>query len=209
MYVHIWFVYIHVGSILSSNQDSGPTGVAVSLKVDDGKSQKIKTTTSGKNGVFSFEQVLPGKYTIEASHDKWLIEPAKSNVVVDKDSVQVAKSLTVIGYDVRGRVLSDGEPTKGVKFILYSSSVSKLPAAACNHNDVSKLPMLRNLKPLCHTTSTQTGHFLFPALPCANYFVVPFYHGENNIKFDLAPAEMAFTVSHDSLTLENVSILVK
>ena len=197
---YFWFA----GSIISSNRNTGPKGITVTLKLE-GKGDTVQNGHSEEGGVFSFRNVLPGKYTVEAKHEKWLIEPTKASVAVVSDSVVVPNAITVVGYDVQGRVLSDGEPTKGVKFLLYSQSVSKLPTVACNRDDVSKLPPLRNMKPLCHMTSSESGHFRFPALPCGEYFVVPFYRGENNIKFDLTPAEMAFTVDHDSLKLKDVS----
>ena len=36
----------------------------------------------------------------------------------------ITSGLVVSGYNVRGRVMSDGEPVKGVSFILYSQQSS-------------------------------------------------------------------------------------
>lgn len=45
-------------------------------------------------------------------------------------------ALIVSGYDVSGRVLSDGEPVQGVNFILFqlaSQEVCVLPVAICQN----------------------------------------------------------------------------
>lgn len=42
-------------------------------------------------------------------------------------------SLVVAGYDVLGRVLSDGEPVKGVNVILFQLSTPEVCATASIH----------------------------------------------------------------------------
>lgn len=44
---------------------------------------------------------------------------------VTNSNAHAASPLIVAGYNVSGSVRSDGEPMKGVKFLLFSSVVSK------------------------------------------------------------------------------------
>lgn len=44
---------------------------------------------------------------------------------VTNSNANAASPLIVAGYNVSGSVRSDGEPMKGVKFLLFSSSVTK------------------------------------------------------------------------------------
>lgn len=46
-------------------------------------------------------------------------------VRVTSSNAHAATPLIVAGYNVSGSVRSDGEPMKGVMFLLFSSSVSK------------------------------------------------------------------------------------
>lgn len=50
---------------------------------------------------------------------------SKTVVRVTSSNAYAASPLIVAGYNVSGSVRSDGEPMKGVMFLLFSSSVSK------------------------------------------------------------------------------------
>nr|KAG5708736.1 hypothetical protein BaRGS_034953 [Batillaria attramentaria] len=75
-------------------------------------------------GIMSFKitGVLPGEYDIKATHPKWKFQKAETRVKVVDDNVNAGTSLTVAGYDVKGQVFSEGEPMKGVNFVLFSKS---------------------------------------------------------------------------------------
>ena len=178
-------------------------GVKLELVHKKAGSSVLQTVTSSNDGSYEFSRVLPGQYTIRASHSTWLLEPSETDVSVTTSNGKASKAIKVLGYDVRGRVVSEGEPTKGVQLLLYSQTVTSLHARACDQTGVAQLPALASKRPLCHTTSSDTGHFVFPALPCGTYSLVPVHRGKN-IKFDVVPTEMAFTVEHESLTLQQV-----
>jgi hypothetical protein len=57
------------------------------------------------------------------------------------------------------------------------------------------------LSPLCHVVSNKKGQFSFPSIPPGSYKVVPHYKGPQNIKFDVRPVEIDFTVGHESLKI--------
>uniref|UniRef100_A0A8C0LBF6 Nodal modulator 1-like n=1 Tax=Canis lupus dingo TaxID=286419 RepID=A0A8C0LBF6_CANLU len=101
------------GKVLSKGQPLGPAGVQVSLR-NTGTEAKIQSTVTQPGGKFAFFKVLPGDYEILATHPTWALKEASTTV-----------PLIVAGYNVSGSVRSDGEPMKGVKFLLFSSVVSK------------------------------------------------------------------------------------
>lgn len=48
-----------------------------------------------------------------------------TSVRVSNANAAAAEALVVAGYDVSGEVRSDGEPMKGVSFLLFSATVKK------------------------------------------------------------------------------------
>ncbi|ETE61234.1 Nodal modulator 1 [Ophiophagus hannah] len=98
--------------------------------------------------------------------------------------------LIVAGYNVSGSVRSDGEPMKGVMFLLFSSSVAKEDIMGCNSSPVDGFPARDDsLAYLCNVISKEDGTFTF--------------QGER-ITFDVAPSKLDFVVEHDSLKIEPV-----
>lgn len=53
-------------------------------------------------------------------------------------------------------------------------------------------------KILCHVTSNEAGEFLFGTIPSGDYYIVPYYQGQN-IYFQ--PEQIDFTVKHNNLQL--------
>ncbi|KAK2504235.1 hypothetical protein MC885_021603 [Smutsia gigantea] len=182
------------GKVLSKGQPLGPAGVQVSLR-NTGTDAKIQ---------FSFFKVLPGDYEILATHPTWALKEASTTVRVTNSNANTASPLVVAGYNVSGSVRSDGEPMKGVKFLLFSSSVAKEDVLGCNISPVPGFqPQDERLVYLCYVVSKEDGSFSFYSLPSGGYTVIPFYRGER-ITFDVAPSRLDFTVEHDSLKIEPV-----
>eukprot|EP00069_Balaena_mysticetus_P007078 bmy_05440T0 len=129
---------------------------------------------------------------------------ASTTVRVTTSNANAAGPLIVAGYNVSGSVRSDGEPMKGVKFLLFSSLVTKEDVLGCNISPVPGFqPQDESLVYLCHAVSKEDGSFSFYSLPSGGYTVIPFYRGER-ITFDVAPSRLDFTVEHDSLKIEPV-----
>ena len=68
-----------VGKVISRGQDSGPAGVTLSLSKAK-STDVLETTTSTEGGAFTFENVLPGEYTVAASHPVWQFEKVSTNL---------------------------------------------------------------------------------------------------------------------------------
>ncbi|KAM4631893.1 BOS complex subunit NOMO1-like [Discoglossus pictus] len=191
------------GKVLSRNQNLGPGGVQVAMR-RAGSGVNIQTTVTQTGGKFAFYKVLPGDYEIVASHPTWTLKEATTMVQVTTSNAQALDPLIVAGYDVSGSVRSDGEPMKGVMFLLFSSSISREEILGCNMSPVEGFQGRdESLSYLCHITSGEDGAFTFLSLPSGDYSVIPFYRGER-ITFDVAPSKLDFTVEHDSLRLEPV-----
>ncbi|XP_038675302.1 nodal modulator 1 [Scyliorhinus canicula] len=190
------------GKVLSKGQISGPAGVHVNLrKVGRDVDQTSLTQTGGK---YVFTKVLPGDYEIFASHPTWTLQKASTSVQVINSNANTVDSLVVAGYEVLGSVRSDGEPMKGVVFLLFSSSVAKQDISGCNSSPVEGFQTADEASSfLCSVLSGEDGSFIFPSLPSGEYTVVPFYRGER-ITFDVAPSRLDFSVAHNSLRIEPV-----
>lgn len=50
---------------------------------------------------------------------------SSTTVVLSNENAPASAPLIVKGYDVSGEVQSDGEPMRGVNFLLYSPSVTQ------------------------------------------------------------------------------------
>ncbi|XP_053550913.1 nodal modulator 3 [Bombina bombina] len=191
------------GKVLSRNEHSGPQGVQVAMR-RAGSGVNLQTTATQKGGKFAFYKVLPGDYEIVASHPMWTLKEATTMVQVISSNAQALNTLIVAGYDVSGSVRSDGEPMKGVMFLLFSSSIKSEDILGCNLSPVEGFQGKdESLSYLCHITSGDDGSFTFLSLPSGDYSVIPFYRGER-ITFDVAPSRMDFTVEHDSVKLEPI-----
>ncbi|CAM5143363.1 unnamed protein product [Eretmochelys imbricata] len=191
------------GKVLSKGQTLGPAGVQVVLR-NSGTEVNIQATVTQAGGKFAFFKVLPGEYEIFASHPTWMLKEANTMVRVTNSNAYAAGPLVVAGYNVSGSVRSDGEPMKGVMFLLFSSSVTKEDIMGCNISPVDGFQARdESLYYLCNVISKEDGSFTFLSLPSGEYTVIPFYRGER-ITFDVAPSRLDFLVEHDSLKIEPV-----
>ncbi|XP_068100865.1 BOS complex subunit NOMO1-like [Hyperolius riggenbachi] len=191
------------GKVLSRNQELGPAGVHVSLRKVGGGAN-LQTAITQHGGKYSFNKVLPGEYDIVASHPTWTLKEASTVVQVINSNAHAAIPLIVAGYDVSGSVRSDGEPMKGVMFLLFSATINKEDILGCNLAPAEGFQGKdESVSYLCHVTSKDDGTFTFQSLPSGDYNVLPFYRGER-ITFDVAPSRLDFTVEHNSLRLEPV-----
>ncbi|XP_034946758.1 nodal modulator 1 [Chelonus insularis] len=186
------------GKITSSNSKNGPAGVTVSLHESSNK-KLLGTTITGQDGIFSFTPIQPGKYTLVASHPKWVFMKDTTQVTVKEGNTELPDNeLVVFGYDVSGKVTSEDESTgvNGVSFILFGNG----KVMNCN---MQPIPGFDNQKPLCSVNSDKSGKFVFPAVSIGEYKIIPHYAGTET-KFHVQPQEMKFTVQHGSVILPEI-----
>jgi len=174
----------------------GPSGVTITL-TNSMDPKQVMTTVSDK-GVYSFDNIFPGKYKLKGTHSDWSLSHSEDEVTVTWGTVSVPKDFVVSGYDVSGKVTSKDEPVLGVDFLLYSDTVKSVPC------EQSRATVPSNQKtPLCVAKSDENGRFLFKNLPCGTYKLVPYYKGANTT-FDVSPAEKSVVVSRGSTVLKDV-----
>lgn len=189
--------------VLSDGQQEGPAGVTVELR--DGQGRTLQKTHSTKGGGYAFTRILPGEYTLVASHPSWNIGRSSTAVKVVDDNGTPAERLTVAGYDVRGEVFGEGDPIRGVHFVLASDKSEAAIKSAlrdCEASPPRGFSLPAGLHFLCTVTSGADGQFVFPAVPPGSYKLLPFYKAER-IEFDIAPRQVVFSVKHGSHRFPN------
>lgn len=203
------------GRVVSAGEDTGPKGIKVELlsPSDSGKNVQLLTTMTTEDGKFLFTPVLPGNYIVQASHPSWRVSKNRVAVTVKNGNTEVPNnSLVIAGYDISGKVTSDGEPITGVSFVLFKKSGSaSVPIVGCDSSTLQGFSAsVDKATLLCHVTSDSNGNFVYPSLPSGDYVIVPYYKGSQqhmssahkSIKFDVQPQSLDFTVRHSSLQLQ-------
>ncbi|XP_014250405.1 nodal modulator 1 [Cimex lectularius] len=196
-----------IGQVVSWGHKVGPVGVTVELFSNSSNSPTslIQTTTTREGGEFRFSPITSGKYKIKISHPRWKVKAKEVDIEVNNSNGLVkANSLAIAGYDVLGRVTSDGQPITGVSFVLFSKE-KNLSVDGC---ETSTLPgftgdglSLEGLSYVCHVLSNDKGIFTFPQLSPGSYVLVPHYKGSKSTKFDVHPRTLPFALEHGSVEL--------
>lgn len=202
------------GMVISAGERTGPKGIKVELlsASDSGKNVQLLTTMTTEDGNFLFTPVLPGNYIVQASHPSWKVSRNRVAVIVKNGNAEVpTNSLVIAGYDVSGKVTSDGEPITGVSFVLFKKSgTASVPITGCDSTTLQGFTTsVDKATLLCHVTSDSNGNFVYPSLPSGDYVIVPYYKGsqqhissaQKSVKFDVQPQSLDFTVKHGSVQL--------
>ncbi|RAL42059.1 hypothetical protein DM860_011842 [Cuscuta australis] len=181
-----------VGGDSCTQKYGGPPNVKVELlSPGDGVISSVLTTSSG---TYSFTNVVPGKYKLQASrHDLNIQVRGAAEVDLNFENAMVDEFFFVPGYDIRGSVLAQGNPILGVHIYLHSDDVSMVDC----HDDLGNRPRdPAQGAALCHAATDTDGTFTFKSVPCGLYKLIPFYKGENTI-FDVSPSSLLVSVNHD------------
>ncbi|KAG1672165.1 Nodal modulator 1 [Nymphon striatum] len=202
------------GKVVSGKLKDGPSFVTVSLESTN-KNIKDRLTKTEEGGIYSFDAVQPGEYTVKVKHDRWTFAKDNYKIKVTSDFVRVPENFVVTGYDVSGRVISDEDSIRGVNFILFSKSIKwkELSSSSCNPTlpaGFSTVPVDKEekLSALCHVTSDSNGAFKFKTLPPGEYRIQPFYKGQHT-KFDVRPSSMALKIEHEDVVLSQVFQVIR
>uniref|UniRef100_A0A1J3G3W9 Nodal modulator 1 n=1 Tax=Noccaea caerulescens TaxID=107243 RepID=A0A1J3G3W9_NOCCA len=174
-------------------KNGGPADVNVELLSSDG--DPIASVLTSSDGSYLFKNIIPGKYSIRASHPGLQIEVRGSTEVELGFANGVVEDIFfVLGYDLKGSVVAQGNPILGVHIYLHSDDVSMVDCPQ-GFGDASG-----ERKPLCHAVSDVDGVFSFKSIPCGKYELVPQYKGENTV-FDVSPSVMPIFVEHQHVTV--------
>jgi len=187
------------GIVGSKGRAIGPSGVDLELK---GAENFIRKNVTQENGVFSFINIMPGEYELTASHPVWTIDQDGKSLIVKEENVFHGGVIMVSGYDVKGHVLSAGEPIQGVIFVLFSEEVSEISGCTQVSEELSQAMKKKvNQKIVCSAISGVDGVFIFPSVPSGEYTLAPYYNA-NGISFDVVPTKITFKVNYKSVVLK-------
>ncbi|XP_076883578.1 uncharacterized protein LOC143532402 [Bidens hawaiensis] len=182
-----------VGGPSCSSKNGGPSNVKVDLL--DSNGNIVSSAKTSVSGSYSFTNIIPGRYTLHASHEDLNIEvKGSTEVELGFGNIQVDDVFFVSGYDIRGLVAAQGNPILGVHFYLYSDDVKEVN---CPHGSGNPSG---DRTALCHAISDVDGKFTFKSIPCGVYELIPYYKGENTV-FDVSPPSATVTVQHDHATV--------
>ncbi|XP_034210549.1 nodal modulator 1 isoform X2 [Prunus dulcis] len=182
-----------VGGGSCSVKNGGPSNIEVELLSDTGDVVSSVPTSAGGN--YLFKNIIPGNYELRASHPDLKVEiRGSTEVKLGFGNGVVDDIFYVPGYDIRGFVVSQGNPILGVHVYLYSDDVLEVD---CPQGSGTASGMR---KALCHAVSDAHGMFVFRSIPCGTYELIPYYKGENTV-FDVSPPVMSVTVEHQHVTV--------
>ncbi|VEN53892.1 unnamed protein product [Callosobruchus maculatus] len=180
-----------VESLGSSN--TGPKGVTVHLQ----SKEENRTTITDEGGNFFFTPVYPGLYKVSISHPRWKIFRNSIDVQVAESNAELQKnSLIVQGYEVVGKVTSDGEPVKGVTILLFSQENRPVLVHGCIKGTTE---VSQNNKSLCLAITDDNGVFQFGVVPNGRYYVTAHFQKQN---FHYRPTRIEFEVNNGDAILD-------
>ncbi|XP_072153325.1 BOS complex subunit NOMO1 isoform X3 [Bemisia tabaci] len=191
--------------VSTNGAKDGLGGISISLFQAQEQEPILKTTTS-TDGSFSLHPVQPGSYRVMATHPRWFLSKDSLQLTVKNDAITLQDSFKLAGYQVSGRVISDGEEMGDVSFVLLSSKKNpNISAIGCETKNLANFPIpKKDLFPICFTKSQSSGQFMFPAVPSGDYHIFSYYEGPGATKFDVQPSLFKFSVGKDSLHINTV-----
>ncbi|GBP38174.1 Nodal modulator 1 [Eumeta japonica] len=188
------------GKVITAGQKQGPSGVSVQLINEKGVTRNTVTSIGGD---FHFTPVIPGKYTVKASHPRWALDPSQAVVQVKEGNTVLSTGvLAVRGYDVRGSVTSYGSPVVNVHILLYSKEESpKFRVEGCMTALLQGVPDA----PICYSVTDSSGEFSFGLVPAGEYRLMALANppGQPKISYNVKPEFVSFSVLHDSLFIRD------
>ncbi|CAG4950717.1 unnamed protein product [Parnassius apollo] len=188
------------GRVITAGQTSGPSGIAVQLVNNNGETRDTVTTAGGD---FYFTPVIPGKYTLKASHSKWKLEPSQAVVQVREGNTALPIGvLAVRGYEVTGSVTSFSSPIGGIYVLLYSKEENpKFRVEGCKTALLQGVPD----SPICYSVTDASGEFQFGLVPAGEYKLLALSKppGQAVIRYNIKPETVPFSVKHDDIYIRN------
>uniref|UniRef100_A0A0P4W9J4 SD-repeat containing protein B domain-containing protein n=1 Tax=Scylla olivacea TaxID=85551 RepID=A0A0P4W9J4_SCYOL len=186
-----------IGKVVSIGSSSGPEGVTVSLHRGDAL---IQTTQTSADGSYVFTPLSSGKYTVVAAHPTWTLIKNKVTVEVADENGDAGASIVVGGYSLSGSVITDGQPTSGVNFILHSQD-TLAAQPACTPGSPAGYENTLGLPAMCYVVSDATGSFTFGLVSPGVYMLAPYFHSSTT-KYEVTPSKLEVVVSHNDLVLQ-------
>ncbi|XP_054737233.1 BOS complex subunit NOMO1 [Anastrepha obliqua] len=188
---------------LAGHSNSGAHGVDIVLNSENGGEQR--RTTTDINGVFSFTPIIPGRYTLRATHPRWHFSKSEHTVLVESGNTELPKnSLVVGGFDVLGHFDSNGQLTSGVGIAIFKKKGQTLPLL-CQKSAPVALTIYNadyETDSVCYTLVDKIGNYVFKGVPPGRYLVQPIIENPK-YKLHITPAFLELDVKKDNVELNN------
>ncbi|CAF1033174.1 unnamed protein product [Didymodactylos carnosus] len=169
------------GKVISAGSTTGgPSGVKLTLYQN---TNKLNETISKSDGTFEFFDVLPGDYTVKATHDHWKFITDVSNVQLSKERWEIEHPIVVRGYTVKTNPSS-----------MITCDDRSLPTDFAS-------PGLENDDFLCRTKTNDKGEYIFQDVPVGIYSVLAYYH-TSTMDLNFVPTQKSLTVFHKDFIIQ-------
>ncbi|XP_055839331.1 BOS complex subunit NOMO1 [Episyrphus balteatus] len=192
------------GKVALAGFPTGARNVAVELKSKDGSD--TRQTTTDINGIFSFTPIIPGEYIVKASHPKWHFAKSEHNVVVVSGNTELPpNSLVVSGFDVIGKVDSNGQTFTGIGVALFKDKDNSLSSKCQNGAQpiaLGKTSSQYLTSSICYTQVEKNGEYLFKGVAPGKYLVKTVVENKN-LKLHINPDQLEIEVVKDTLVMKN------
>lgn len=170
----------------------------VLIKLLNEKRVIIATTQTDESGIFTFSPIIPGSYSIQASHASWHFAKSDCSVSVTTGNTKLPdNSLIISGYTLYG---SFSQPAVNIGFLLYNYK-NQQTLHKCNEKiptkDITqKISNDFESQPLCYTANINSnGEFSFQNLATGRYLIVPFT--DKSIEFNINPLSIEAEIKND------------
>jgi len=193
---------------------TSPVTAAVQL-LDKKTREAVATVNSdAQTGKFVFANVLPGSYVADARHEGWTFRAHSIDVDATGKvpaTLNLKDKFEVTGYDVRGKIASEGKPMAGVYFAVYGKA-SKTVACGddkLKRSDIAQISSTEKALSLsadefvCAVKSGDDGEFLLSNVPAGEYTLVPHYALPDSATYDVSPARVSVTVKDNVVNVKD------
>lgn len=196
------------GQLFSQNsKDSlGPKGIKIGLY--DFKDKFLSETTSVEGGVFSFDKLQAGNYSIIALENN--IEVLGYSLSKNERRMKCEVSwgkpyncqgrIVIHGYTYKGFVLNEETPLANFFLFLYETTPNNNPNYPCTKPEMKTHPLIQKYpRYLCYSISDQEGAFVFSDLSNGDY-ILSIKPLQDDKKVEIEPHEVPLVIRHSAKT---------
>jgi len=156
----------------------------VTLQLVDNNGKSVGQTTTSEDGTYHFFDVLPGTFTIQATHPTFSFSTGSTSITVEWGNTDVEQNIEISGYAIRGNVFASSVPIDQVNFKLFPKG--------------SDAPIFE--------VDSVKGEFLLSNVPCGEYVLVPIYL-EEETTYDVSPPRVEVKIVGNSVALDDFQVV--
>lgn len=196
------FMFRGFGITGKVNVFNNPTSVGAkgaTIKLFNEKRIVIATTQTDDSGTFTFSPIVPGSYSVQASHATWHFTKSEHSVTVTTGNTKLPEnSLLVSGFNLYGTI---AQPSITIGLLIYNrkgqSTFHKCNEKLPNGNIIQTISKDFDGQPLCFTNADNNGDYSFQKLATGRYLIVP-YVDKTSIEFNISPLSLEAEIKTDN-----------